>query len=160
MLCPSSSRQPGLLVSVDEPGAAREDERVASARGAARSGPPVPVPPWHEGTPPAREWPLRTFLELGSLPGAVPCARYHARAVLWEWHLTGQVESAELLGSELVTNAIIASRAISPGSPVRLWLLSDTIRVLILVQDDSPNPPVRAAASGTGTSGSRAGPAR
>jgi Histidine kinase-like ATPase domain len=42
-----------------------------------------------------------------------------------------------------VTNAIIASRATSPDSPVRLWLLSDSTRVLILVQDDDPHPPVR-----------------
>ena len=27
----------------------------------------------------AHEWPLRDFLELGALPGAVPCARYHVR---------------------------------------------------------------------------------
>ena len=27
------------------------------------------------------------------------------------------------------------------GSPVRLWLLSDAARVLILVQDDNPRPP-------------------
>jgi hypothetical protein len=29
------------------------------------------------------------------------------------------------------------------GSSVRLWLLSDTARVLILVQDDNPRPPAR-----------------
>jgi hypothetical protein len=29
------------------------------------------------------------------------------------------------------------------GFPVALWLLSDTARVLILVQDDSPRPPAR-----------------
>ncbi len=31
------------------------------------------------------EWPLESFLELGALPSAVPCARYHCRQVLWEW---------------------------------------------------------------------------
>jgi hypothetical protein len=29
--------------------------------------------------------PLRSYLELGALPTAVPCARLHARHVLWEW---------------------------------------------------------------------------
>jgi hypothetical protein len=38
--------------------------------------------------PLAARWPLRTFLELGALPGAVPCARLHARNVLGEWGLT------------------------------------------------------------------------
>jgi hypothetical protein len=33
----------------------------------------------------AAQWPLRSFLELGALPGAVPYARLHARQVLWEW---------------------------------------------------------------------------
>jgi hypothetical protein len=32
----------------------------------------------------ADRWPLRSFLELGALPGAVPCARLHTRQVLWE----------------------------------------------------------------------------
>jgi len=102
----------------------------------------VPVPPWRSRSALAREWPLQTFLELGALPSAVPCARYHARQVLWEWHLTAWAESAELLVSELLTNAITASRAARPDSPVRLWLLSDTVRILVLVQDDSPHPPV------------------
>jgi hypothetical protein len=30
-------------------------------------------------------WPLRSHLELGALPSAVPCARLHAKHVLWEW---------------------------------------------------------------------------
>jgi len=87
-------------------------------------------------------WPLRDFIELGALPGAVPSARYHCRQVLWEWRLTGLTRNAELLVSELVTNAVAASR--SAGSPaVRLWLLSDTACVLILVHDDSPHRPAR-----------------
>jgi hypothetical protein len=31
------------------------------------------------------QWPLQSFLELGALPGAVPCARLHTRHLLWEW---------------------------------------------------------------------------
>jgi hypothetical protein len=31
------------------------------------------------------DWPLHSYLELGTLPGAVPCARLHTRHVLWEW---------------------------------------------------------------------------
>jgi anti-sigma regulatory factor (Ser/Thr protein kinase) len=89
-------------------------------------------------------WPLQSFLELGALPGAVPCARLHTRQMLWEWRLTALTDSTELVVSELVTNAVQASRATGQAAPVRLWLLSDTAQILILVWDASPHPPVRA----------------
>ena len=63
------------------------------------------------------EWPLRDFIELGALPGAVPCGRLHARQLLWEWGLTRLSESTELLVSELMTNAMHASRAMDRKSP-------------------------------------------
>jgi hypothetical protein len=46
-----------------------------------------------------------------------------------------------------VTNAITASRSAALDSPVRLWLLSDAVRVLVAVWDASPQLPVHAAAS-------------
>ena len=95
----------------------------------------------------ARQWPLRSFLELGAFPGAVPCARLHARQMLWEWRLTGLSDIAELLISELVTNAIQISRADAQTTPVRLWMLANRTRVLILVWDSSPQPPVRMSTS-------------
>jgi anti-sigma regulatory factor (Ser/Thr protein kinase) len=67
--------------------------------------------------------------------------------VLWEWGLTGLSADAELLVTELVTNAIAASRALEQISPVRLWLLADPARVLILVWDASPLPPAPANTS-------------
>jgi hypothetical protein len=97
------------------------------------------------------EWELRTFLELGALPTAVPCARLHARQVLWEWHLDALSATAELIVSELVTNAVRASAGLTgsrragrwvPGTPpVRLWLASDRRRVLIRVWDASDRHP-------------------
>lgn len=46
----------------------------------------VPVmPPRGQGAGLSDEWPLQTFLELGAFPSAVPCARLHARHMLWEW---------------------------------------------------------------------------
>jgi hypothetical protein len=60
-----------------------------------------------------RQWPLRSFLELGAFPGAVPCARLYARQMLWEWRLTGLSDIAELLISELVTNAVQISNEIA-----------------------------------------------
>ena len=56
-------------------------------------------------------WPFASYLELGALPGAVPCARLHTKQVLWEWHLDDLAATAELLVSELVTNSQRASAA-------------------------------------------------
>lgn len=85
-------------------------------------------------------WPLRSFLELGALPSAVPCARLHARQVAWEWGLAQLGDDLELLVSELMTNAVAAARALEP---VRLWLLSDASQITVLVWDPSPQPPER-----------------
>src|SRR5258707_14843056 len=93
------------------------------------------------GQPMTDEWPLLSHLELGALPGAVACARLHARQVLWEWGLSAIAESAELLVSELGTNAAQASRASVRIQPVGLWLSSDRSRLLILVQATSRYPP-------------------
>jgi anti-sigma regulatory factor (Ser/Thr protein kinase) len=91
----------------------------------------------------SEDWPLRSYLELGVLPGAVPCARLHARQVLWEWGLSEFSDSVELLVSELVTNAVQASQSMEDASSVRLWLRSDKNRVLILVWDRNSRSPVR-----------------
>lgn len=112
-----------------------------------QSGAPVPVPPAQD---PAANmtgcWPLRDFLELGALPGAVPCARLHARHILWEWGLTSLTDQAELVISELVTNAMRVSRAMRSAPPLRIWLLSDTRTVTVLVWDASSRAPARTQA--------------
>ncbi len=128
--------------------------RQASADGHARhavrqSGTAVRIPPLADaqGNGVTGRWPQRSFLELGTLPSAVPCARLHTRQLLWEWQLTDLSDSAELLVSEIVTNAIQVSRADAQTAPVRLWLLADRARLLILVWDASPLPPVRMSTS-------------
>lgn len=99
------------------------------------------------------EWPLRTFMELGALSGAVPCARLHAREVLWEWALMTELrENSELVVSELITNAISASQATGHAS-VQLWLLSDRTQVLIMVGDASTQRPTRIDADEEAESG-------
>jgi len=110
-----------------------------------RPVPPAPPPP---GPGEAGQWPLRSFLELGALSGAVPCARLHARQLMWEWGLTGLCDDVAILVSELVTNSVAASQSVARGLPVRLWLLSDRALVLIVVWDSCPQPPVRIDASG------------
>jgi anti-sigma regulatory factor (Ser/Thr protein kinase) len=77
-------------------------------------------------------WPLRSSLELGALSTAVPCACLHVRHVLWEWGLNSLAESAELVVSELVTNAVDAAGP--PGRTVSLNLAADATRVLIEVR--------------------------
>ena len=89
------------------------------------------------------KWCLCSHLDLGALPSAVPCARLHATQVLWEWGLTGLSERIELVVSELVTNAVHASRELTRYPVVRLWLLADDSRVLVLVWDANPRPPTR-----------------
>ena len=71
----------------------------------------------------------------------MPCARLHTRQVLWEWRLAELNENAELLVAELTTNAIRVSRAAMQDDPIRLWLISDMMQVVILVSDASPLPP-------------------
>lgn len=93
------------------------------------------------------DWPWRSFLELSALPTAASCARLHTRAVLAEWGMADLAEDAELAVSELTANAFLAS-ARSGGSPglVRLWLLADEGRLVLVVWDDSRQPPVRSHA--------------
>lgn len=85
---------------------------------------------------------MRDFLELGALDGSVPCARYHARQILWEWGLARLGDDVGLVVSELVTNAVVASASRDHTLTVRMWLLSDKARVMILVWDASPEAPL------------------
>lgn len=103
--------------------------------------------------PHAAAWPLRSYLELGALPSAVPCARLHAKQVVWEWKLNELAETVELVVSELVTNGVQASAGMiasryrgrwTPGMPpVRMWLCSDGKRVLVQVWDGNDRKPER-----------------
>lgn len=98
-------------------------------------------------------FPLRSYLEFGALPGAVPCARLHTRHVLWEWGLGDLRDPAELIVSELLTNAVTASHTTGRYLPVRLWLLSDGSRIEIQVWDSNPKPPRPAPAADTDETG-------
>jgi anti-sigma regulatory factor (Ser/Thr protein kinase) len=98
-------------------------------------------------------WPLRSYLELRALNGAVPCARLHTRQVLWEWGLQELAETVELVVSEILTNAVQASEGLTgsrfwgewlPGPPsVRLWLSSDERGILVQVWDGNSDLPQR-----------------
>jgi anti-sigma regulatory factor (Ser/Thr protein kinase) len=83
----------------------------------------------------------RSSLILGALDGAVPCARLHARQVLWEWGLAPIAETAELLISELVTNGLKASRATGLNLPISFSLRASQLALVIEVWDGNPQPP-------------------
>jgi anti-sigma regulatory factor (Ser/Thr protein kinase) len=89
--------------------------------------------------------PAATSLELAALPGAVPCARGHVRAVARERGLEDLADDAELISSELVTNATRASaRLTTPEQPVvRMWIASNHKSIMISVWDGSGDMPVR-----------------
>jgi hypothetical protein len=101
------------------------------------------APAW---TPPQRgpgAWRHRSYLELGAYPTAPGSARGHTINVLREWALGQFTEAAEIVVSELVTNAVQATRATpwpaeQAPPPVRLWLLSDGAGILVRVWDALP----------------------
>ena len=102
------------------------------------------VPPRPDQPQPGpASWPLHAALELGALPTAPGCARAWTWQILREWGLAPLSDSTGLLVSELATNAVQASRAVT-GAAIWLWLIFDRKRVVILVWDASPQPPVPA----------------
>jgi hypothetical protein len=115
--------------------------------GSQRTSSPTAFHPGEEGPDvlSTSNWPFQSYLELGALPSAVPCARLHARQVLWEWKLSALAETVELLVSEIITNAVQASTDLPDGRhyganvggmpTARFWLAADHQRVLIQVWD-------------------------
>ncbi len=98
----------------------------------------------------ARDWPLQSYLELGALPSAVPSARLHARFVVAEWGLESIADTVELIVSELVTNAVKASRELEHLPPVWLGLSADDRQVLVAVWDGNEEPVQTLVAGGDG----------
>ena len=93
---------------------------------------------------------MYSYLELGALPTAVPCARLHVRHLLWEWGLSALAADTELLTSELVTNAVRATAG-QRQAAIRLRLSSDHVRVFVEVWDADPQPPAPRALGEDGT---------
>jgi len=98
------------------------------------------------------------------LAGAVPCARLHARQVVWEWGLQELADSVELIVSELVTNALHASGGLTgsryagrwaPGvPPLRLWLQAEDKRIVVQIWDGNDKLPMQQTAD-VGAEGGR-----
>jgi anti-sigma regulatory factor (Ser/Thr protein kinase) len=79
---------------------------------------------------------------------SVPQARRHIASTLGQWHLTGLTETACLLVSELVTNAVLHAR-----TAMTLTATKDGDGVRISVTDGSPVPPALRRHSDTATTG-------
>ena len=84
--------------------------------------------------------PPRVILDLGAVPTAPGCARAWTRQILREWRLADLSDTAEVIVSELTTNAVLASRR-EDRSFIRLILTLDQGEVVILVRDYCPGTP-------------------
>lgn len=120
-------------------------ELTATRRDTVQPRPGQPQPVW-------AAWPLRARLDLGAVPTAPGRARAWTRQILSEWRLTPLAGSAELITSELLTNALLASRWLDRPA-IQLTLLSDCDQVVILVRDFNPGAPVPRHASAEDESG-------
>jgi len=79
---------------------------------------------------------------------SVPEARHHVAATLQEWGCGGLVETARLLTSELVTNAVLHAR-----TEMTVAVEQTDQGVRISVTDESPVPPALRRHSATATTG-------
>jgi len=100
-------------------------------------------------------WRLASKLEFGPLPSAIPCARLHAKHICKEWNLAHITDDAELIVSELMTNAIKAAGPHRDIQPVTLYLLASHEHLLIQVWDaltavPAPRPHAIDAETGRG----------
>ena len=106
------------------------------------------------GTATPAQWPSQTHLQLRALPTAIACARGHVRAVARESGLAFLADTAELLVSELTTNAVRASQRLTTESPVvHLWVNPGHGCLTLHVWDGSGEMPLRRDAGPEAESG-------
>lgn len=78
---------------------------------------------------------------LPSTPHSVQMARFYVRAALRYHELGGYAEDAEMVTSELVTNAVKHAGALKFG--LEIMHMVDSGAVAVIVTDPSPYPPVK-----------------
>jgi anti-sigma regulatory factor (Ser/Thr protein kinase) len=96
-------------------------------------------PPGALSVPPAQ----MAYLELESRAGSVSQARRHVRSTLARWGLGNVANDAQLVTSELVTNAIAASAVLPFRADVGLLVAAYPGQLMLLVWDASQDRPVR-----------------
>ena len=80
-------------------------------------------------------------LRLPIRPESASPARRFLKIASIAWGIPGAADTAELLGCELVTNAVRYA-ATMPGSTLRLLMIRDGERLRVEVHDPSSEPPV------------------
>lgn len=101
-----------------------------------------------------RRWPRVLVAETRADRNAPALTRQLARVALAEWRITpGLIPDAQLICSELVSNAVQATRALPEAMPVGLRLLASSGRLVIEAWDCHPGYPVRQPASDVAESG-------
>ena len=123
--------------------------------GAASNYPPAHEQAGGSTIPHFERWSQASRLELRPLPSAVPCARLHAKHVFREWHLAHITDDAELIVSELMTNAVKAAGPRRDVQPITLHLRASREHLLIQVWDaltavPAPRPHAIDAETGRG----------
>ena len=93
-------------------------------------------------------------MDLPAQASSVRAARQFVRETLLEWSCPDIVESATLLTSELVTNAMQHGRSDGhAAAPIELRLFTTVHGIRVEVDDDSNVPPVQRSASDAGGRG-------
>jgi len=104
-----------------------------------------------------------SYLQLAALPSAAFWARRYAEAALRAWCLREEdIETAQLLVSELVTNAIkftgsalahVVYSGLAEARPISLILRHRSDTLIIEVCDSDPTPPILTEVSSEAESG-------
>jgi hypothetical protein len=102
--------------------------------------------------PAAEQAPYReSRITLAAVVTAVSCSRWYVRLMLQHWGLTAVVDTAELLTSELVTNAVRATGVLDPKadptelrgvSLIRIQVTAFEGSVFLAVWDSDPTMPL------------------
>lgn len=135
--CPAPHFYRPILVSIGQAGDA---PAVTAGRGP--SAPAGPGAAQATEKPPAGAGPRRAYLELEPRASAVPRGRRYVRDTLTQWGLSEARDDAELIICELLTNAISASAALPFRASIGLLVAACPGRLIALVWDASPRPPV------------------
>jgi anti-sigma regulatory factor (Ser/Thr protein kinase) len=86
-------------------------------------------------------------LPLSAVPTAAAASRRHVQRLLTHWQLAACLDTAQLLVSELVANAVAATRALPQSGFPAVWALIElSVRrsgnsLIIEVRDPNPDPP-------------------
>jgi anti-sigma regulatory factor (Ser/Thr protein kinase) len=94
-----------------------------------------------EFTPAIPQCSKASLLELVARPTAVSLGRRHVREAIRKWALDDLADDAELLASEMLTNAVQATSSLQSPDLLILRLLANTERLVIEVYDHSPVDP-------------------